>query len=280
LFWRTQETIDLNIFHHILPSTIEVVSYDTMKSKEMNRIYLDYSNLCDQSGVTAAAQASAGARAAAARAHAAREMEATSAKGSATNNAQIAATAAAEAASAQAADPTLVVDETAMIARYIIQRLQLGNPITAGSNLKKMEFVKLSSDTYVKSPLMDKVPVVLIPISVARRRRTNAEEIDATISSLAVDRAALAEATNHAHKVASVVYTSATSIASKKWWADFNPVRKRWIWAIRRVIRQKLVAETMAVLLKLEGSKKREPLKRAYTSGASANSPMGLSKEI
>lgn len=266
LFWRTQETVDLNIFHHILPSTIEVVSYDTMKAKEMNRLYLDYTSLCDQSGVTAAAQASAGARAAAARAQAAREMEATSAVGTTARAAHQAATMAAEAASALAQDPANVVDETAMIARYIIQRLQLGNLMGPNSNLKKMEFVKLSSDTYTKSPVMDKVPVVLIPIAVARRRRTNAEEIEATISSLNMDRAALAEATSHAHKVASVVYSSATSIASKKWWADFNPVRRKWIWAIRRVIRQKLVAETTAVLAKLEAGKK-SPTKGTSVKG-------------
>ena len=161
-----------------------------------------------------------------------------------------------------------------MLARYIIQRLQLGPPTTAGSNMKTMEFVQLSSDTNIKSPVMDKVPVVLIPIAVARRRRTNAEEIEATMSSLVTDRAALAEATSHAHKVASVMYSASTSIAAKKWWADFNPVRKRWIWAIRRVIRQKLVAETTAVLNALEVAKKRE-LKRAYTGSLS-----GKAKEI
>lgn len=280
LFWRTQETVDLNIFHHILPSTIEVVSYDTMKAKEMNRLYLDYSSLCDQSGVTAAAQASAGARAAAARAQAAREMEATSAAGTNARAAHQAATLAAEAAAALAQDPANVVDETAMIARYIIQRLQLGNPVGPNSTLKKMEFVKLSSDTYTKSPVMDKVPVVLIPIAVARRRRTNAEEIEATISGLNMDRAALAEATSHAHKVASVVYSSATSIASKKWWADFNPVRRKWIWAIRRVIRQKLVAETTAVLAQLEAGRK-SPAKGTSTKGSmKGTSVKGKAKEV
>ena len=274
LFWRTQESIDLNIYHHILPSTIEIVSFDPVKSKEMNRIYCDYTALCDLSGVTAAAMASAGARAAASRAAAAREMQATSSKGTVINAKHAAATAEAEAAAVAAADPSNVEEETAMLARYIIQRLQLGPPTAPGSNMKTMEFVQLSSDTNIKSPVMDKVPVVLIPIAVARRRRTNAEEIEATMSSLVTDRAALAEATSHAHKVASVMYSASTSIAAKKWWADFNPVRKRWIWAIRRVIRQKLVAETTAVLNALEVAKKRE-LKRAYTGGLS-----GKAKEI
>eukprot|EP00428_Durinskia_dybowskii_P062089 CAMPEP_0170382588 /NCGR_PEP_ID=MMETSP0117_2-20130122/15028_1 /TAXON_ID=400756 /ORGANISM="Durinskia baltica, Strain CSIRO CS-38" /LENGTH=553 /DNA_ID=CAMNT_0010638247 /DNA_START=56 /DNA_END=1717 /DNA_ORIENTATION=+ len=268
LFWRTQETIDLNIFHHILPSTIEIVSYDTVKAKEMNRIYCDYTALCDLSGVTAAAMASAGARAAAARAAAARELEATAAQGTAAKKEKEAQTAALEAEAAAAADPTLVADETTMLARYIIQRLQLA-PAGGDTTAKKMEFAKLASDDYDKSPVMEKVPVVLIPISVARRRRTNAEEIEQTMHSLANDRAALAEATSHAHKVASVMYSASTSIASKKWWSDFNPVRRKWIWAIRRVIRQKLVAETTAVLRELEQKKRRE-LKRALTGNISA----------
>jgi hypothetical protein len=266
LFWRTQDNVDLNIYHHILPSTIEVVSYDTAKGREMNRIYLDYAAVCDLSGVTALAMASAGARAAASRAQAARELEATAAVGTTAKAEKEAATAAADAAALAAAAPSNVEDELSILARYIIQRLQMGSALAGG--MKKMEFAKLSSDTYTKSPVMDKIPVILVPISVARRRRTNAEEIEQTITGLAQDRAALAEATSHAHKVASVVYSASSSLSAKKWWADFNPVRRKWIWAIRRVIRQKLVAETTAVLANLELNKKRE-LKRQYTSGLS-----------
>jgi hypothetical protein len=264
LFWRTQETVDLNIYHHIVPSTVEVVSYDTVKGKEMPRIYLEYGALCDLSGVTATAMATAGARAAAARAAAARDMEAKNmaAFGAAPNSAAVlaahAATVEATAALNAAADPTNVEDEAAIVARYIIQRLQLGTPATP-SALKPMEFVKLSSDTYERSPVLPRPPIVLIPIAVARRRRTNAEEIEATMNSLASEHAALVQATGHAHKVANLVYSSASSIASKKWWADFNPARRKWVWAIRRVIRQKLVAETKVVLAQLE-AKRGKPL--------------------
>ena len=281
LFWRTQETVDLNIYHHIIPFAVEVVSYDTVKCKELNRLYLDYGQLCDQSGISAAHSASAGAKAAAARAQAAKEIEQKNAKGDAIAKAAELANAAVSTADigtvathlpATNGATTEEEDEAATIARFIIQRLQLGNPVGT-STMKTMEFVKLSSDVSDKPILLPKMPVTIIPIAVPRRRRTNAEEIEATINNLATDRAALVEATGHAHKVANAVYTSATSLAAKKWWANFNPVRKKWIWAIRRVIRQKLVAETTEVLLKLEQAKKMDGKKGSSAVG-------GVAKEV
>jgi hypothetical protein len=47
LFWRTQETVDLNFYHHILAHTVEVISYDLVKSKEFPRQYFDYTAVND-----------------------------------------------------------------------------------------------------------------------------------------------------------------------------------------------------------------------------------------
>ncbi|RYG64056.1 hypothetical protein EON64_14750, partial [archaeon] len=44
-FWRTQDNVDLHFYHHILPHTIEVIPYDSTRSKELPRIYLDYTCL-------------------------------------------------------------------------------------------------------------------------------------------------------------------------------------------------------------------------------------------
>jgi hypothetical protein len=41
-----------------------------------------------------------------------------------------------------------------------------------------------------------------------------------------------------AEKIANVVYKSASEIAARKWWADFSFWRRKWIWAIRKIIRQ------------------------------------------
>jgi len=133
------------------------------------------------------------------------------------------------------------------ITTFLLQRLQLAAKTKEGMN--SVVYVPLSGDsTKIKSPIIEKPPLMLIPVPVVRRRRTNAEEIEATMNSLATEQKALADATGMAEKVANLVYASASSLSAKKWWSDFNPVRRRWIWAIRRVIRQKLVAETKAVL--------------------------------
>mmetsp|Transcript_4144 Transcript_4144/g.9083 ORF Transcript_4144/g.9083 Transcript_4144/m.9083 type:complete len:424 (-) Transcript_4144:375-1646(-) len=142
LFWRTQDTVDLNVYHHLLPATVEVIAYDPTRGRELNRLYLSYSQL-----------------------------------------------------SALAALTTGTDDQTAMI-RYIIQRLQLST-----ATAKRLNFVQLPSDLDDTSPTLDTPPIVLIPISVPRRRRTNAEEIEQTMAHLEIDSAALKEATQHAHSV-------------------------------------------------------------------------------
>eukprot|EP01031_Cornospumella_fuschlensis_P035707 gene35707-43306_t len=225
-FWRTQDNVDLHFYHHILPHTIEVIPYDSTRSKELPRIYLNYT--CLMSNVAKHHKQSTG-----------QELDED-------DNSRTAVT------------------------TYILQRLQLAAsgasshiltdsslhsasasriPSPGGGGGILMEYVKLTGDEKFPSPLLDRPPVVLIPILITRRRRTNAEEIDATINSLAADRTALAEATGKAEKIASLVYSSASTLASKKWWADFSRPRKLWIWGIRRVIRQKLVAETKKSLI-------------------------------
>lgn len=219
-FWRSQDNVDLHIYHHLLPHTIEVISYDTTRDREMNRIYLDYTCLWDN-----------------ARHHYHNTSR----------------------------DQRPLLDEESkrnVLTTYLLQRLQIETPASPPIKaenadatedapkviLPEMAFVTLAGDEHNRSPILEHPPVVLIPVVVTRRRRTNAEEIEATISHLADDRKALTEATGRAEKVASLVYSSASQIASKKWWADFNRFRKLWIWAIRRVIRQRLVAETKANL--------------------------------
>jgi len=56
------------------------------------------------------------------------------------------------------------------------------------------------------------------------------------------------------------VYSTASNLKTTiapKWWAHHNPVRIRWIRSIRRVIRQRLVAETTQVLARLESQKEK-----------------------
>jgi hypothetical protein len=228
------------MYLHILPNCIEIISFDTNKSKETNRIYIDYGRLLEIIKKN--------------------------------NSIQL--------------DENDEENKRNTIATYILQRLQWtpANSVVSNNNFADLTitnpsasvsvgtgnilvFTKLTGDDYnpdsnssydQRTPILDKAPAVLIPIVVTRRRRTNAEEIEATITGLTNDRAALVAATGRAEKIAHLVYAGANAIATKKWYSDFNPVRKRWIWAIRRVIRQKLVAETKKQLKALQDKKDAE----------------------
>jgi hypothetical protein len=43
LFWRTQKSIDVDIYLHVLTNVLEVITFDSAKHRETARIYLDYS---------------------------------------------------------------------------------------------------------------------------------------------------------------------------------------------------------------------------------------------
>jgi len=93
---------------------------------------------------------------------------------------------------------TAVSDEDlkrSAITTYLLQRLQLA-PKEDKSIPTQLAFVPLAlDDTTMKNPYLEKPPIMVIPVCVTRRRRTNAEEIDNTINSLIDDRAALVAAT-------------------------------------------------------------------------------------
>lgn len=131
-----------------------------------------------------------------------------------------------------------------MLTTHILQHLQLHS--VTGETI--VTYVKLSGDENYKSPVLSKAPVVVVPVVVTRRRRTNAEEIEATMVGLTKDREALAQATDKANKIATLVYSCVKLFSQKKWYSQLNPVRQRWIKAIRRVIRKKLVAATRKML--------------------------------
>lgn len=142
-------------------------------------------------------------------------------------------------------------DEDKALSRYLISRMQL---ITVNED-KSIQFVPSQTDPFSDSLIVDNLPVHFKGVSVTRRRRTNGEEIEAMINSLEEDRIALCKATLKAQNISSVVTASVFFMATKKWWADFNLIRKKWIWAIRKVIRRRLVAEVTKHLLELHRKK-------------------------
>jgi hypothetical protein len=266
LFWRTQETIDFHFYHHILPHCIEIVGYDSVKTKELNRIYLDYFTIYEimletkrefPNEIEQLKQDEEYQRASIATyilqrlqlqsnntISLAGDTHSTNNNSSNNNTSDTVATLKALTATTDAmlASTSTTTTTSAVTAANSPSAPHAANPSNGAGNM--LVFTRLAGDTYTRSPVIDKPPIVLIPVVIHRRRRTSSQEIDDTITSLTNDRAALKSLTNQAEKIASLVYSSANTLLAKKWYTHFSHYRKKWILAIRRIIRQKCVAMT------------------------------------
>jgi hypothetical protein len=84
------------------------------------------------------------------------------------------------------------------LSRYLISRMQL---VTVDDGEKSVVFVPSQTDPVSDALIIDKLPEQFIPVKVARRRRTNGEEIDAMIHAIEEDRAAVSVALNKADSI-------------------------------------------------------------------------------
>lgn len=84
------------------------------------------------------------------------------------------------------------------LSRYLISRMQL---VTLDYGEKSVVFVPSQTDPVSDALIIDKLPEHFIPVKVARRRRTNGEEIDAMIHAIEEDRAAVSVALNKADSI-------------------------------------------------------------------------------
>jgi len=82
------------------------------------------------------------------------------------------------------------------LSRYLISRIQL---VTVGDGEKSVVFVPSQTDPVSDALIIDELPEHFIPVKVARRRRTNGEEIDAMIHAIEEDRTAVSVALNKAN---------------------------------------------------------------------------------
>lgn len=87
----------------------------------------------------------------------------------------------------------IAADVDKALSRYLISRMQL---VTVVDGEKSVIFVPSQTDPVRDALIIDKLPEHFIAVSVARRRRTNGEEIDAMIHAIEDDRAAVSAALN------------------------------------------------------------------------------------
>ena len=151
------------------------------------------------------------------------------------------------------------------VTTYVLQRLQLGQ------NGTDILYGQLYGDMDIQSPVLDEPPVSLVPLSLVRRRKTSSEEIESTLNSLKLDRKHIGEHLDiarsltlspnktpkksilinsfaAAERVSEVVHSAVQYMKEPQWYATLSEPKKRFIRAVRRVVRMNLVAKTKDIL--------------------------------
>lgn len=171
-YWRTQHTVDFDIYHHFATKTIEIIPHNNTHQKEMNRIYLNYDSACQmiQDAV---------------------DTEVENRVKAVTND-----------RFAKAPDKQAIREDVLLqkLVTYLLSRLHF----EADDGHGKAKITALSQDSFPPDFLHAEHPAGLIPIKVTRRRRSTAEEIDETINIVhhSLNTASLlsSEATVHVHR--------------------------------------------------------------------------------
>ena len=253
LFWRTSTNIDLDIYIHVIAHCVEIIPFDSIKAKELNRIYLDYTKALEsiEQAVLEAVQEKR------------RDLKASS-KGK---------------FSVPVVNEAVLLEEAKHLAlsSYVLNRLQYDSLLPL-----PISFVPSGSDKPDSIPLLTQPPVALIPIQVNRRRKTSTEEITQTIQGLQTDYADLKAATQKAEKISCIVFEGANMLSSlgkankdktmSKW-------AKMWRWAIRLVIRRKHVAR-MTIVIEDWEKKRAEKLNAIEKSKAEKEGTKAVGRPI
>jgi len=225
-FWRTSDNIDFTFFHHLLVDTIEVVGFSVYKNKELSRLYLNMYMVkvkLEEGG----------------------QLEPFSDK---------------HLKSAKEKQEALQkYEEQARIAvtSFVLARLQLD---TKPTGEQFVFYQPAGGDDAKTTPLLAERPLLLVPRPVVHRRNTSTEEVNRKLEDLRLDQIALSQATSRAEKVGQYVVSFATTFKkSSKRLAGLNPVRRRWVMAINRVLQINGVERTINFLKEQEEAKLNEP---------------------
>lgn len=214
LFWRTKESCDVFLYHHILPNCIEAIMYDGDSGKELPRLYFDYELTLSSIKEEVDHQKEI------------RVMENN-------DNTQ---------KGLEKLIPESEIRDTVqrnILTTYIISKFQQTD-INPGTSIRTVQFVMI--DNLAVNPSLVKPPIMLVPVVIARRRRTSAEEINSTIKGLENDRAALIAATGNAERITASILNSIASMAVRaNIYKGVSLPRRRWIKSIRQVIAQAYV---------------------------------------
>jgi hypothetical protein len=212
LFWRTKDSCEVFLYHHLLPNCIEAIIYDGDTGKELPRLYFDYELTLSIIKDEVDAQ---------------KEIKVLENK----DNTQ---------KGLEKIIPESEIRDTVqrtILTTNIISKFQQTDVLNTESTVRTVSFVL--SDNLAVNPSLVKPPIMLVPVVIARRRRSSSEEINNTLKGLESDRAALVAATGNAERITASILNSIASMAVRaNIYKGVSLPRRRWIKSIRQVIAQ------------------------------------------
>ena len=224
-FWQSQETIDIQIYHHINSKSLEVVGYDLQRNKELQRVYLGYPIIMDIVLPTVIQQVDA-------------ERQ----------------TKKEQNRFATLGDRDVMIEDATRHAfiTYILNHLKY-TVTKDGPEVTSNIFLGLSDtelETIKENPTLKTVPQELVPIYVAHRRRTSTEEITAAMNNLDDDRNALKQALNRAEKISDLLNKAAAMFSGNKY-SGLSKYKMMWQKSIQKVMFIKTLQKVKARLQEL-----------------------------
>uniref|UniRef100_A0A7S0XDU4 Uncharacterized protein n=1 Tax=Chromulina nebulosa TaxID=96789 RepID=A0A7S0XDU4_9STRA len=169
-FWRTQDNIDFHIYHHVNSDVVEVISFDNVKDKELNRLYFQFkiiANLIEE--------------------EVNRNIDLKYKELAIEKNAVI-----------PSRDILYPQIQRNCLATYLLSRLQVHEgKITFLTSIGLSSTFSPSSDAQSKlvSPLLNLPPNNLVPVSVDRRRKTNSHQYTNVLVELSNDLKQMSKST-------------------------------------------------------------------------------------
>lgn len=244
-FWRFQQALDIDIYHHILSHCVEIIGFNPTTHKELARLYLDFDVLFSNIKP---------------------DLKAALAEYIQING-----------KFDTVLDEKKVREEILVqkMNRHMLHRINLDmsrKALEASGLLGVMEFLTLTGDDDKPYPVLEEPPVTLVPVQITRRRKSSSEEFFSTVNDFnndcaiidtnvkkASDELTAAEGilnkqppvNPRALHIAHFVYEAARIIIDKKLYKDdknVNKYKKLWIRAIDKVILMNMVPKTRQYL--------------------------------
>jgi hypothetical protein len=249
-FWRTKDNIDIHIYLHILSDCVEVIPFDVERHRELNRSYLQHFILL--SHIEKDAHASVEDR---------RKKLIDEKKQDKFNKTEL------------PPDDVMLEEAKRMVmVTHILDRLQIQSgppkqltyvPNSISHNLAASNSLLVGDTLAMEKPaLLNEPPSILEPVSLTRRRRSNAEDVREATARVDSMIHSVKKATGNAEKITELLFSSTgelNNIAKRMQMIrsmNFSKARLRWIEWINRISIQYLVQRNTGIIDAYEARQK------------------------